>query len=194
MLLYAAAVMAIFANSSEPWSTVSTENGLTMSVQPVKGSSHENVRVTLTTTAPPTVFMDALWGSLDDRTQNPEVVKREVFEDGVSSRRYWDMVRAPPASDRDYVMQASRLLDEATGAYRHDFETVSDPRKPVKSNVVRMTVRGRCTVTPRTSGGSDVVYEIFTDIGGSIPAFLARGPARKSALQMLRDVKKRAEK
>jgi len=184
------------AFSSEPtgWQSVSNEGGLKLEVQSVKGTNVENVRITLSTSATPTQFMDALWGDLEDRSKNKEVVKREIFENGTSSRRYWDLVRSPPVSDRDYIMQATRALDETTGIYSHAFETISDERKPVKADVVRMTVRGRCIVTPRAQGGSDVVYEIFTDVAGAVPTFLTRGPSRKAAIELLREVKRRAEK
>lgn len=184
--------MALFSNS-DGWTRVSTEGDLTLWVQAVPGSSHERVRVTTATRATPTAFMDALWGKLEDRSLNPEVVKRDILEDGALQRRYWDVVRAPPVSDRDYVMQASRSLDEKSGVYSHAFETVRDERKPERPDMVRMTVKGSCVVTPREGGGSDVVYEVFTDVAGSIPAFLARGPGRKSALQFIREVKRRAE-
>ena len=183
-----------FLSSADAWSTVSTEDGMTLAVQPVSGSSHERIRVTTTTKATPAAFIDALWGKLEDRSLNPEVVKRDILEDGETARVYWDLIRSPPVTDRDYVMRSSRALDEATGVYTHRFETVSDARKKEREDIVRMVVKGSCTATPRQGGGSDVVYEVFSDVKGNIPAFLARGPGRKSALQFIREVKRRAEK
>ena len=136
-------MMVALASDPSGWSPVSNEGGLKLEVQVVKGTSVENVRVSTSTSATPTQFMDALWGDLEDRSKNKEVIKREILENSATRRRYWDLVRAPPVSDRDYVMQATRSLDAATGVYSHAFETVHDERKPEQRDVVRMTVRGR---------------------------------------------------
>ena len=175
------------------WKTVDHQDGLTLETRAVKGSPYDRLRVTGTTSATPTQFMDALWGQAGDRSLNPEVVQRDVLEDKPDERIYWDKISAPVVSDRDYVLHMTRALDPKTGVYTQRFESVTDDRRKPTSGIVRMQLDGSCTITPLASGGSSVVYEIFTDIGGSTPAFMASGAMKKSALRYVSDVRRRAE-
>jgi hypothetical protein len=41
--------------------------------------------------------------------------------------------------------------------------------------------------------GSKIVYTNHTEAGGSIPAFLTKGTARKSAVTWIKEIRRRAE-
>lgn len=192
-----ALALALVVLGAEPggkkWERVNERDGAVLEVQEVAGSGFENIRVTCTTKVSPQDFLKALWGKAADTSANPEVVRREVLIDEEKVRRYWDLVRAPPASDRDYVLHKEWAEDERK-AITMTFTTVDDPKKPPSKDLVRFgKVAGRFVAAPRPSGGSELTYVIFTDLGGAIPAWLTRGAMRESARKFVLELKRRAE-
>lgn len=185
---------ATSAVGEEPWRAVSDEHGVRVEVQAVAGTGFENVRVTCSSAASPKAFMKSLWGVASDHSASPEVIRRTVLLDEAQARRYHDVIRAPPATDRDYVMHQVWSEDAATGAVTARFWSVDDPRAPVSPELVRFgTSRGTVSAAPADAGGSTLTYVVFTDLGGALPAWLARGPQREAARRFLLEIRRRAE-
>lgn len=179
--------------AEKKWERVNERDGAVLEVQEVAGSGFENIRVTCTTKVSPQDFLKTLWSTAADISTNPEVKKREVLIDEEKVRRYWDLVRAPPASDRDYVLHKEWAEDERQ-VITMTFTTVDDPKKPPSKELVRFgKVAGRFVAAPRPEGGSELTYVIFTDLGGAIPAWLTRGAMRESARKFVLELKRRAE-
>jgi len=188
-------VLGAAAQADEPWVTRSDADGVRLETQAVAGSGFENVRVTCGTKATPREFLKALWGVATDTSPSPEVKRREVLLDEAQQRRYYDVVHPPPASDRDYVMHEHWAEDEATGSITMRFGTVTDERKPVTPAYVRFgKVEGEVSAQKRPTGGSQLTYVIFTDLGGTIPAWLTRGAQREAARKFVLEIRRRAEK
>lgn len=172
---------------AEPaWERVTEEDGLVLETQPVPGTAHENLRVTGTTRASPEQFIAAWWGTAKDFSASPEVVKRDVYRDTENERLYWDLLDASPASARDYVMRLEKK------GLTVEFETVDDVRRP-KGVYVRMTIRGSVTATPDPKGAR-ISYVVFTDVGGMIHPAFARRAQRKGSFNLVREIRRRAEK
>lgn len=175
------------------WERVSDRDGVRVEVQAVAGSGFERIRVSCATRAEPAVFMRALWGKATDSSASPEVVKRVVLIDEERVRRYWDLVHAPPASDRDYVLHEDWSFDERQ-AVTLRFATVDDPAKPVTPDLVRFgKIEGSFGAVPRPGGGSDLTYVVYTDLGGAIPAWLTRGAQREASRKFALEIRRRAE-
>jgi hypothetical protein len=179
------ALLAVVLSADAAWQRVAEEDGLVLESQAVEGSSFERLRVTGTTSASPDSYMKAWWGKASDRSASPEVIKREIFSDGEDERLYWDLIHAPPASDRDYVMHLTKKGLELK------FESVDDPRKPA-GDYVRMKLHGTMTVAP-DSKGARITYVVYTELGGAVPALFARGAQRKAALGLVKEIRRRAE-
>lgn len=194
MRVLALALVVLGAEPAEKrWERVSDRDGLLLEVQEVAGSGFENVRITCTTSVPPREFLKTLWGAASDTSTNPEVVRREVLIDEERERRYYDLVHAPPASDRDYVMHKQWTEDERQ-VITMTFASVSDPKKPVTKELVRFgKVKGSFSAAPLASGGAELTYVIFTDLGGALPAWLTRGAQRESARKFVLELRRRAE-
>jgi hypothetical protein len=187
-------VLGAAAQADEPWVTRSEADGVRLETRPVAGSAFETVRVSCGTSASPRAFIKALWGVASDTSTSPEVKRREVLVDEAQERRYYDVVHPPPASDRDYVMHERWAEDEATGNITMRFVTVSDERKPVTSAYVRFgKVEGEVSAQKRPTGGSELTYVVFMDLGGSMPAWLTRGAQRDAAKKFLLEIRRRAE-
>jgi hypothetical protein len=193
-LLTTVLVASAPALAAERWELVSRDEVLSLEVAEVPGSGFENVRVISSSPASPRVVIKALWGVASDTTPSPEVIRRDVLIDEAQVRRYYDVVRAPPASDRDYVIHESWREDES-GAISMRFETVDDPKKPVTRELVRFgRVQGSFTASPRAGGGSTLTYLVYTDLGGSLPPWLTRGAQREAARKFVLEIRRRAEK
>jgi len=183
---------AAFAEGAA-WQVRSDADGVQLETQEVAGSAYENVRVTCTSRASPRGFMAALWGKATDSSPSPEVVKRDVLLDEAQERRYYDVVHAPPASDRDYVMH-ERWAEDEGGTITMHFATLTDERKPITAARVRFgKVAGTATIAPAPGGGSAITYVVFTDLGGTIPAWLTRGAQREAAKKFVLEIRHRAE-
>jgi hypothetical protein len=173
---------------------VSDEGGVVVETQAVPGSGFERIRVRCGTRASPRAFFLTLWSTASDLAFSPLVVRRDVLLDEPQVRRYHDVVHAPPAGDRDYVAHETWSEDEATHVVSMRFEAVDDPRSPVTAELVRFPrLEGSMTLRPRADGGSVVTYEVYTELGGSLPAWLTRGPQRDAARTFVLEIRKRAE-
>ncbi|MBL8951807.1 MAG: hypothetical protein JNK82_13580 [Myxococcaceae bacterium] len=186
-------LVGLLAGATDGWEQIAEEDGLVLSEQGVAGSRFDRVRVTGTTRASAEAMADVWWGKAEDLTSTPEVTKREVMRDDTNDRLYWDLISAPPISDRDYVMRETRRRDPATGVVTIVYKSVDDARKP-SSTHVRMSLEGSFTATPLPNGGCTFTYQMHTDVGGSVPAVLTRGPQRKSALGLARENRRLAER
>ncbi len=182
-----APLVAVLLCADNNWEKLSEEDGLVLEVQPISGSMLENLRVTGTTRASPEDFIKAWWGSAKDFSASPEIVKREIFLDDENERLYWDQIRASPASDRDYVMSLKKKGNTV------EFQSVDDKRKPTSNDFVRMNLRGSVTAAPDPKGAR-ITYVVFTDIGGLVPPAFARGAQRKASFNLVREIRRRAEK
>jgi hypothetical protein len=179
--------------AAAPWQKVSDEDGFLLEAQEVDGSSFENLRVTCTTSVSPETFAKAQWGKSTDTSASPEIAKRTLFVDEASERLYYELIKTPIVSDRDFVMHETITSNDATGAWTVKFDTVTDKRGPEVPGVVRMPkVAGTVVATPAEKGAK-VVYNIFTDVGGAVPAVFTRATQRKNAVTWLKEIRRRAE-
>jgi hypothetical protein len=73
------------------------------------------------------------------------------------------------------------------------FRTEDDPAHPPVPGFVRIPlIRGHWDVFPIGEGRVSVQYRIFSDPGGSVPAFLARGGQRDAAVDFMKVILARA--
>ncbi|MBC8187012.1 MAG: hypothetical protein H8E78_02225 [Proteobacteria bacterium] len=88
------------------------------------------------------------------------------------SRLTYNRIASPwPVSDRDVVLRPSREnLDN--GGIRLEFLSTEDANFDVPRGVVRMPrLIGSYVLTPRSEGGTHVVYTVDSDPGGSLPVW-----------------------
>ena len=104
--------------------------------------------------------------------------KREVIRDTANERVYYDQVRTPVVSDRDYtiaIRAPSRPTPRAS-ASQLIYETANELGPPVRPGFVRIpNIHGSWTAESDGKGGTRMTYLNFSDPGGSLPAFLAHG-------------------
>ena len=97
-----------------------------------------------------------------------------------------------PVSDRDVVLTSKRM-DLEGGRIRIEFQSIQDDSVPRPNGSVRMkNLTGSYELTP-VEGGTEVVYTLDSDPGGSLPGWLVREASKDLPLQTLKKLRVRAE-
>lgn len=186
-------LFALLATQGTDWRTVTDEGDVAVAVQPVPGSTMERVRISGTSTANADVFAAAWWGEAKRTRKVASVTRRDVLDDTGDARVVYDVVAVPMGSERDYVLRATRTKDAKTGVVTLRYDGIEDARRPVSPDRLRMKVTATVVVTPTSTGGCRFEHVVFSDIGGSLPAFLITEGQRRATLQLAKEVRREAE-
>jgi hypothetical protein len=116
-----------------------------------------------------------------------------VLPQSDGSRLTYNRIGSPwPVSDRDVVLRSTRT-NSTDGSIRIEFRSTEDANLAVPRGVVRMPrLAGSYDLTP-VEGGTQVVYTVDSDPGGSLPAWLVRQASKDLPYMTLRNLQKRAE-
>lgn len=193
LLTVAPLIAALLSQAPTTWEPVDEDDGVKLEIQPGKGSSLERVKVSGSSNASPEQFATAWWGKASDSSAHPEVVRREVLDESERERVFYDVVRAPIISDRDYVARTTKVVDPESGAVTLTFQSIDDARKPVSDRLIRMTMEAQVTFTPQPSGGSRFEYTVTSDLKGSIPSGFVSRFQRRSVMKLAQVMLRRAE-
>jgi hypothetical protein len=167
-----------------PWEVVGTEGGVRLESRPVATSGCLEFRVTTTTPLSVETLCTAIfeWGSKG--TDYPDLKHRTLLADGTDERVSYDQIEQPIVSNRDYAMTVRRVREGDQCRIR--FRATNEKAPPRPEGWVRIEkLWGSWTFTP-TDGGTELVYTLFADPAGSIPAVLVRGSQREAALNSVR--------
>ena len=78
-----------------------------------------------------------------------------------------------PFYDRDLVAKVQVMVDEATGALLFDIQGITTDFRAEDGYVVRAPMtRAKWILTPVSENETEVLYQILTEPGGYLPAFL----------------------
>lgn len=171
-----------------------TKDGITIETKKMPGSAYETVRVSSKTPVPPDLQADVIWGpaGIEGVANKKNVRTHEVLREEPTYREFYEVISAPLISDRDFVMKSERRKDGVVHEIR--FTTIDDPKKPPVPGMIRMQCQGYAVIEPGDGGGSIVTYEVFTDLGGALPAWIARGPQRDTTVEWIRVMTERGLK
>jgi hypothetical protein len=165
-------LLALPVGAEENWSTYDVRDGVTYARRAVPGSRFREYRATLTVMSPPAETGRAVWTAITESAP-PAVKKRVVISRATDELVLYEQIHTPVVSDRDVTLRFRRTVSGDT--IEISFETANQLGPPPAAGFVRLpTVRGRWTLTP-APGGAHVVYECFSEPGGSVPAFLVHG-------------------
>ncbi len=156
-----------------------TKDGITISRKPGRTKGFYVTRFDTKSPVAPDQLVERLWESFF--TYQPPVQERRFFKRESREIVFYDRVKTPVVSDRDYTMRIRRVDSE--GALRIEFQTTTEFGPPVDPGYVRMPlVKGFWQVTPDPAGGSVVQYQVYSEPGGSIPAMIVRDAQVNEAL------------
>jgi hypothetical protein len=165
-------LVTITAVSDEGWTTFDSRDGVTYEKRSVPGSRFNEYRAITAVATTPVETARAVWTAITDSIP-PTVKKRTVISRASDEIIIYDQIRTPVVSDRDVTIRIRRVVNGADIEIR--FESANELGPPPASGFVRLpVVRGRWALASG-AGGTHVVYQCYSEPGGSIPAFLVRG-------------------
>jgi len=96
-------------------------------------------------------------------------------------------------SDRDIVTRGVGSADAKTGIRRSDFKAIDHPSVPPRDGFIRLTQSGGFwEFVPDGDKRSKVTFEMFIDLGGSLPGWLVSGMMASNVIGNYEDVAKEA--
>ena len=161
------------------WQRIEEKSGVTLYSRIRVGTSIKEFKGVGLIDAPPS----AVQAVLDDVSAYPQfmpyvVVSRILSQDGNDVVTY-QILDIPFVSNRDYVVRVDHgTARNADGAliYRDSWQSDNDAGPPPQLGIVRVQVNeGSWLLEPAgpTGESTQASYQIFTDSGGVVPAFLA---------------------
>jgi hypothetical protein len=176
---------ASLASAEEPWTTYAVKEGITLEKRPVPGSKYYEYRATTMIRASTQTVLAGIWGGVLDPPTT--VRKRTVLRHSEDEMLVYDQIKTPVVSDRDVTIDI-RKSALAGGVVEVRFESHNELGPPPDPKYVRIpTVRGGWRAEPSGPSASRIIYQCYSEPGGSLPAFLIRGAQQD---QVLVDVKR----
>jgi len=177
----------------EAFTVLETSGGVTLSSRAVPGSVLQEYRVTRTAPYPPAALCAFIyeWGT---RTgDGPGIVHHELLADGEKARVIYEQISQPIVSRRDFTY-TSLYFPAETGPFRVRFRLTNEKGPPKPEGFVRMQKLWGEWVVEANEKGSRITHTLFSDPGGSIPAFLVHGPSRDATKNSMATMLDRAAK
>lgn len=164
------------AHADEAWVELQTKNGVTYEKRGVSGSKWLEYRGTTTVPLSPAETLAQIWSGITEALPST-VKKREVLRKSDTEFVVYDQIKAPVVSDRDVTIRISKVVRPDVIEVRFQSDESLGP--PPASGYVRIpVVRGAWTLVAAPGGGTRLSYTCYSEPGGSIPAWLARGAQR----------------
>ncbi len=160
-----------------------TKDGITISRKAGPTKGFFITRFDAASPAAPGLLCDSLWRSF--LKHQPPVAERRFIRKEANELVFHDKVKTPVVSDRDYIMKITRKLSaDGCGI---DFHTANEMGPPPEKGYVRMPlVKGFWKVSRAVDGTSVVVYQVYSEPGGSVPALIIKEPQVNEALSDFR--------
>lgn len=168
-------------SNTSPWQRYKVKRGIMVERRQVSGARFFEYRVIFNSPVPPLKVLDPLW---KHATETPSAIKkREVLRQTENEILFYDQIRAPVVSDRDYTMIVHKLVAADGLSCQLVYETANHLGPPVQPKLVRIpAIRGSWTVESDGSGGSRLTSITYSDPGGSIPPIFVHGAQADSVI------------
>jgi hypothetical protein len=154
----------------------------------VPGSSYREYLVLTKLALPPDRVIDEMWsrilrsivGGLKRRDFIVKEPRRIVF---------YDQIKTPVVSDRDYTVEAERQPDQPSGRREITFRLRNELGPPLDGHHTRIpSLHAAWTLDPDGQGGTRLAYTSYSEPGGSVPAWMVRGAQAKHAMTDVLDL------
>lgn len=144
--------------------------------------------------APADVVQRAATRVATDPARAPKGQKRTVLSRDENETILQTEIDLPPMfSDRDVITRGQSSVDPATGVRRIEFKSTKYASAPPKAGVIRLENTGGAWVfVPDGDGRSEVTFESYVDLGGSLPIWLISGQMESTAAGSFENVAREA--
>jgi hypothetical protein len=181
------------ADGGATWHSDGMSDGVHVEHRDVAGSSFDELRLSLVSGLSVQSLCDAIYPKSLPSKPERRFKKQELLRQTESERWTYEQISVPVVSDRDYVMHSKLEIPPSTGRCAVSFATEDNAARPPVDGFVRIPViRGHWDVFPLASGQVSVQYEIFSEPGGGVPAFMARGKQKSAAVEFMKIILGRA--
>lgn len=186
--------LALSSAQAAEWRLVKDEAGIKVYLSEVEGSKYQAYRGVALIKAD----MASLLAQQEDvsgscawihECKEQKLLKRE----GDTSWTYSRFNTPWPVTPRDSVLQVTTERG-ADGSVKRVLHGVADYVPEEKGYVRVSKVEGHWTMTPKAGGEVEVVYEVHTEPGGSVPSWLANSFVVDAPFNTLDALRKRVEK
>jgi hypothetical protein len=175
------------------WRPDGVSQGVQVEHRDVAGSHFDELRLSTVSSLSVESLCNAIYPKALPTKLERRFKKLELLRQTDTERWTYEQISVPVVSDRDYVMHAKLEQASSTGQCAVSFETAEDASHPPAAGFVRIPViRGHWDVFPIADGKVSVQYEIFSEPGGGVPAFLSRGSQRSAAIDFMKIILARA--
>ena len=175
------ACMGSFSSAAEPeptpgeWKLISTSENVSIYRRSRPGPGHYETKAIGEISAPTA----AVHAVIDDVEEYPRfmpytVESRLLKKEGNVVLGY-QRISTPMISDRDYTLQVRTTITQIDGGaiYRSRWETANSAGPAVRPGIVRVGLcEGGWLLEPAGTNATRATYSVYTDSGGSIPAFV----------------------
>ncbi len=184
--------LIFFAATPFDWHGVGDIDGVGVEVRRVASSDFEQLRLTAKSSRSVDSLCRIVWGVGDLKTAEPGFKVRRVLHQTENERWTYEHIELPIISDRDYTVHAKRMSEP--GLCQVNFEARNGDGPAPQPGLVRIEhLVGAWSIEPDDGGGSVVTYIVQCDPGGSLPAWMTRGPQRRNAVGWVKTILARSD-
>lgn len=191
-IICVALACALSVTQAVAWEKVASKDGVTIHTRSVKGQDFKEFKGTVEIRT----SLRSLVALITDIPAGPDWIatclKGMVLKHVSPTEMYaYTLSDAPwPVADRDAVVHNVITQDRKTGVVTIEFEGVPG-FIPEKKGVVRVKlIKGFWQLTPLGNGVVRVDYQVLSNPGGGLPAWLVNATATSQPLNTLRAMKK----
>ena len=195
LLLLLAGGLVAPAAFDRDWEKVSDKDGVLVERRAVPGLRVSAIRVTARSPLEPGAVFETIWKQQEHLEFVPYLKQLRILSDTGDERVVYEQLALPFVRDRDYTVRLRKHVDPAVDRYEILIESANDAGPPPDGGYVRVTnIRGTWTVEAGPDGkGSIVRYELQSDPGGIIPAWLVDRTQHHAAADLVRAMLRRTQ-
>lgn len=186
---------ALGADDDADWALVVQRDGIQVHARTLPGSRVREVKATRQIPAPPERVFALLLDSDKFVEFMPYIVEvRTVARESATVWYLYQRISPPIVSDRDYTLRHQSVEDTQRGRYELRWEAANDRGPPPREGMVRVEICTGFYLVEAIDGGAHtrLTYQIHTDPGGSLPAWLANRANVQSVPALLDAISRRA--
>ncbi len=176
------------------WKLEANKDGVEVYSRPHGDSGLKEFKsVGLIDAAPHTVF-ELLSNSADFPKFMPYSVEVKILQKSGSTVVAYHRLDLPLIDDRDYILRSVHTVTPSTEGpvYHIRWQPAEGIGPSPRPGVHRVTVcQGSWLLEPTVTGETRATYDIYSDTGGAIPAFLANGGSRTAIRKVFTAIRKR---
>jgi hypothetical protein len=183
------AQFAVDGGGGSGWTVYKSSEGATLERRKVPGSAFYEHRAVVDVPIDPERAADEIWTALRDGDMD-SLKHREILRAAEDELVIYDQIGTPVVSDRDYTIVVRRVRDGRRVQFR--CVTANELGPPPAPRHVRIPIiRAGWQTEPDGHGGTRLSYFAYSEPGGLIGAWLARGAqADRSLADVVRMVRR----